>query len=38
MVRMISVASIETKKWGFEDVSEELFHPVPGKQLEHSRL
>eukprot|EP00913_Durusdinium_trenchii_P014531 g13632.t1 len=25
---MISVASIETKKWGFEDVSEELFHPV----------
>ncbi|CAK8992262.1 Vacuolar amino acid transporter 5 [Durusdinium trenchii] len=27
-IRMISVASIETKKWGFEDVSEELFHPV----------
>ncbi|CAK9112378.1 unnamed protein product [Durusdinium trenchii] len=25
---MISVASIETKKWSFEDVCEELFHPV----------
>ncbi|CAK9112344.1 unnamed protein product [Durusdinium trenchii] len=27
-IRMISVASIETKKWSFEDVCEELFHPV----------
>lgn len=26
-IRMISVASIATKRWGFEDVCEELFHP-----------
>ena len=27
-IRMIAIASMETKKWSFEDVCEELFHPV----------
>ena len=26
-IRMISMASVETGLWSFEDVSEELFHP-----------
>ena len=29
---MISVASIGTQKWSFEDVCEELFHPDAGLQ------
>ena len=27
-IRMISIASIETQRWSFEDICEELFHPV----------
>ena len=27
-IRMISIASIETQRWSFEDVCEELFHPA----------
>ena len=26
-IRMISTAAIETQRWSFEDISEELFHP-----------
>lgn len=26
-IRMISMASVETQRWSFEDVCEELFHP-----------
>lgn len=27
-IRMISMASVETQRWSFEDVCEELFHPA----------
>ena len=27
-IRMISIASIETQRWSFEDICEELFHPA----------